>query len=64
MVTKDRPSRLLSISEAAKYLGRGEGLLRQAVQDGQVPSVLLGARRWVSVESLKKMVEGSLKDRK
>jgi predicted DNA-binding transcriptional regulator AlpA len=62
MVTKERPARLLSIPEGARFLGVREPVLRRAVEDGQMPSVLLGAQRWVSVENLQKSVEGTLDD--
>jgi excisionase family DNA binding protein len=51
--------RLLGIPRAASVLGRSEAATRELVRSGRLPSVEVGARRLVSIETLQRFVRGS-----
>jgi excisionase family DNA binding protein len=59
VTTQERPARLLTLSEAARYVGLGRDLLRQAVDSGQIPSVVVGQLRLISTLVLDRLLSGS-----
>lgn len=50
--------RLLAIPRAADIVGLSEGLCRELVRSGQLPSVAVGRRRRVTVEALRRFAQG------
>jgi excisionase family DNA binding protein len=55
-VEQERPVRLLSGRQAAEYLGLNRELVRRAIESGQIPSVVIGKRKRVSVVVLDRML--------
>jgi excisionase family DNA binding protein len=56
--TKEHPARLLSFQAAAGYLGVGIDLIRKGVNNGRIPTVVLGERRMISTKVLDRFLEG------
>jgi excisionase family DNA binding protein len=56
VVTQDRPARLVTLSEAANYIGVGRDLIRRAVDAGQIPTVMVGQRRLISTLVLDRLL--------
>ena len=47
----------LNVSETAQALGLGETLTKQLIREGRLRSVLIGRRRLVHVEQLRRFAE-------
>ncbi len=57
MLDKSFRQRLLSIKEAAVYLGRTENALRKIYWDGKIPVVRSDRRIFIDVKDLEKYIE-------
>lgn len=51
------PKRLLSIKEAACYLGRSEWTIAEMVRSGRLPYIPDGKRRFLDIQDLDKWIE-------
>jgi excisionase family DNA binding protein len=56
-VTQEQRARLLTLSESADYLGVGRDLIRKAVESGQISTVRLGQRQWISTRVLDQFLQ-------
>jgi excisionase family DNA binding protein len=59
VMTVERPPKLVTLSGAAAYLGVGRDVVRAAVNTGQIPTVVVGQRRWISTLALDRLLSGS-----
>ena len=53
------PKRLLSIKEAACYLGRSEWTIAEMVRSGRLPYIPDGKRRFLDIQDLNEWIENS-----
>ena len=56
---RKRPGNLLSVEQAATYLGIGRGSADQAARNGQIPTVKIGRRILVPLSALERFLMDS-----